>query len=132
MKNKFHILFIGIILLGSCKEKKASDNFLSNTILKGCKGKSIALILPKDWLKNERHEYMEGFLQTYSYSDNSRVAMLCGHNADLNSNNKLDDKFNRKEIINGITIIYENVLSEQKEVFDQAFDLMKENGINKK
>lgn len=131
MKNIFFILFLGNILIGSCREKKSFDNLMCNTILDGCKGKSIALILPKDWVKTERHEYMEGFSQTYVYSDNSVIALLCAHNADLNINKEQNDKFNKKEIINGITIIYENVKPEQKGVFDKALDLMNENGIKK-
>ena len=65
------------------------------------------------------------------YSDNSVIALLCAHNADLNINKEQNDKFNKKEIINGITIIYENVKPEQKGVFDKALDLMNENGIKK-
>jgi hypothetical protein len=113
------------------EKKKSFDNFMCNPILDGCNGKLIALILPKDWVKRERHEYMEGFSQTYLYSDNSVIALLCGYNADLNINKEQNDEFNRKEMINGITIIYENVKPEQKGVFDKAFDPKNENGIKK-
>jgi len=127
------ILLIVGLLLANCGEKNGNEDLLEKVLLENCKGKSIELVLPKGWTKTNRHNYEEGFAQSYSYPDSSLVGILCGANAELNySESYSESKFSRKEIILGRTIIYERVDKSRKNVFDKAFDEMLENSISNK
>ena len=88
-----------------------------------CEWDTTELILPTGWDSTDVFNYVEGFIKTYHYPDKSSVSILCGSNADLGVERNLTG--NRKIIVNGHQITYNHVPEEKIEVFNQAFNRMK-------
>ena len=130
MNRKIFILIFGILILSNCKQKSGIEySFADFQINKS----DLYLTLPIGIKKNEVDSYTEGFYQHFIYSDNSYVIILRGGNATLElPENENSETHSRKESIDGIRIVYGNVITERKAEFDKAFDLMKEHGIKKK
>lgn len=119
----FFLLFISL-LFTNCGEKKQPENLLEKVELKNCR--ITELTLPKGWGKTEKYEYTEGNVQTFFYSDNSFITIICGSLMNFETPEKKQvDKFWRQEKIMGKMIIYGNVTKERKMIFDKAFDEMK-------
>jgi hypothetical protein len=130
MNGNIFIIIFGILILSNCKQKNGIEySFADVQINKS----DYYLTLPTDIKENKVTDYTEGFYQHFIFSDNSYVIILKGGNAELElpkSDNP--EIFSRYESIDRIRMVYGNVKKERKAEFDQAFDLMKKNGIKKK
>jgi hypothetical protein len=130
MNRKIIILIIGILILSNCKEKNGIEYSFADVQINNS---DLYLTLPTGILKNEVEDYTEGIYQNFIYSDNSFVIIsTSGFGTIKITENQNSEYHNRKENIDGIQIVYDNVKSERKAEFDKAFDLMKKNGIKKK
>jgi hypothetical protein len=130
MKTKIIIIIIGISILFGFKQQKENKYKLIDVQIN--KSESY-LTLPKGIKINKVTELTEGFYQIFFYSDHSSVIILKGENTILElPTNDNPNAFARKEIIDGIQMVYGNVMTKRKAEFDKAFDLMKKNGIMKK
>ena len=123
MKRLFYLLIITTFLTNCGGDEKAK-NSLEKVKLENCR--ITELTLPKGWGKTERYDYTEGNVQTFFYTDNSFITIICGSQMNFEfPEKKQADKFWRKEKIMGKMIIYGNVTKERKMIFDRAFDEMK-------
>jgi hypothetical protein len=85
---------------------------------------SLILKIPSGQFLISTDSYEEGYLYSIVYSDSSYIIILCGSNADLDINNKTINLYNRKEKVQGHTIIYEGVKKSRLSIFNHAFDLI--------
>jgi len=93
---------------------------------------SLNIDIPSGIFKIQKHSYEEGFILLIAYTDASYISILCGGNASLNVKTVgKENLFNRKEIIDGRQIIYENVPIGRRKIFDLAFDRLVESGLNR-
>ena len=130
MKKKIAILISGILILLSCKQKSGIEHSFTEVQINKS---DYYLTLPIGIEKNQVESYEEGFYQYFIYSDKSYVAILRGGNATLElPENENAETHSREQSVDRIRMIYGNVKTERKAVFDKTFDLMKENGIKKK
>lgn len=131
MKKKIFILIIGILILSNCKPKSEIKYSFEDVKIDSTQ---IYLKLPTGIIKNKVEDFTEGIFQQFIYFDKSLVIISTSGMGQINLTEK-DSNPNthwRLEIIDGIQIAYWNVKSERKAEFDKAFDLMKENGLEKK
>ena len=93
---------------------------------------SLNIDIPSGIFKIQKDSYEEGFILLILYTDASYISILCGGNASLNIKTVgKENLFNRKEIIDGRQIIYENVPIGRRKIFDLAFDRLVESGLNR-
>ena len=130
MNRKTLILLFGISILTNCKqESRIEYSFTDVEINKS----DYYLTLPIGIEKNDVHNFTEGFYQHFIYSDDSYVVILRGGNAVLDVPKNVNSEIHsRGQSVGRIRMIYGNVKSERKAEFDEAFDLMKKNGLKKK
>lgn len=85
---------------------------------------SLVVKVPNGQFHSSFDSYEEGYLYSVVYDDSSFITILCGANAELNLNTKKQNLYSRKEKVNGVTLIYENVQKVRLKIFNQAFDLI--------
>jgi hypothetical protein len=90
-----------------------------------CESDTIEIYIPEGHVSTDTFNYIEGFIQTFIYPNNSTVSILCGANATLSINvDKTDGLYFRMIKFRHHDMTYERVTSEMKHVFDEAFDMM--------
>ncbi|HET8737368.1 MAG TPA: hypothetical protein VFM69_12290 [Pricia sp.] len=130
MKINLFLYVIGFFVLLSCGEKNGQETSFEKFQINNS---DQYLTLPAGVIENEVTTYEEGFTQHFIYENNSYVILLRGGNAELATpNGSKPERFSREEKINGFHLMYGNVTTERKLEFDQAFDQMKENGLERK
>ncbi|HLO72671.1 MAG TPA: hypothetical protein VK164_01930 [Flavobacterium sp.] len=123
--SKFPYFLIFILFLSfNCKAQEKKIN-LEKTYITDCNGKTIELVLPKNWDTPDRLEIDKGFIQTYIYPDKSYLSIMCGNSEFHKQKVVKENEFAREEKYNGFAIIYGNVKAERKEEFDNALNEMK-------
>lgn len=122
MKKIIILLTIGFIAHTNCYGQ--SMDTLVVVKEQNCEGEIMEIYLPQGWVNNQRKTYENGFTKTYFYSDNAHISLICGDNPNNGDWEVLQScGMNFRDIfINGITIVYGNVMNERKPVFDKAFD----------
>ncbi|WP_339839695.1 hypothetical protein [uncultured Flavobacterium sp.] len=126
MKKFNYILIFFSFFLNNCIAQDKNDSIiLGISKVTECNGKTIELILPKNWNTPDRLDIDKGFIQTYIYPDKSYISFMCG-DAELHKQKNIKEgEYAREEKYNGFSIIYGNVKADRKDEFDEALNRMK-------
>lgn len=90
-----------------------------------CLGSKLKIHVPCNYLRTDYFQYTEGQILTIHYPDSSSITILCGTQADLSiEDNKTKELYDKKVIVKGYQITYENVPEKRLRLFNTAFELM--------
>jgi len=92
-----------------------------------CRGNDLKIHVPCNYLRTDYFQYTEGEILTIHYPDSSTISILCGADADLSiTHNKTKEVYSKKVIVKGYQVTYENVPEQKLQLFNNAFELLKE------
>ena len=121
---KYGVLIL-MVVLTSCNQL-LEENTFEEYSLEDCFGKSKSLLLPKGWFRDKSHHNGHGYIQLIQYPDSSYIMINCAHTTEIHPNKLLEPGFHsRIEVIDGISILYNNVPTRNKPEFDRSFELIK-------
>ena len=91
-----------------------------------CFGSKLEIYVPCNYLRTDYFQYTEAQILTIHYPDSSRITILHGTQADLSiQNNKTRELHNKKVIVKGYQVTYQNVPGQKLQLFNTAFELLK-------